>query len=80
MTLIVAGLKGADYFWLLYLWLASAWAAGVLSARKGYGEKWGLGTGLLLSAIGVIIWLIVPPKPDSPWTQRKRREEAPTPR
>ena len=38
-TFVVAGLKGADYFWLLYLWLGSAWAAGALSARKGYGEK-----------------------------------------
>jgi hypothetical protein len=78
-TFVVAALKGADYFWLLYLWLASAWAASALSARKGYGEKWGLGTGLLLSAIGVIIWLIVPPRPNSPWMQRKRREETPTP-
>jgi hypothetical protein len=74
-TLIVAGLKGADYFYLLYIWLASAWAASWLSGRKGYGEKWGLGTGLLLSAIGVVIWLLVPARPLSEWNQRKVREE-----
>jgi hypothetical protein len=22
----------------------------------------------------VVIWLIVPPKPDSPWVQKRRRE------
>jgi hypothetical protein len=74
-TLLIAAL-GSKAFWLLYLWLGSGWAASELSARKGYGEKWGLGCGLLLSAIGVVIWLIVPPKPDSPWVQKRRREAA----
>lgn len=74
-SLIIAAL-GSKAFWLLYLWLGSAWGASALSARKGYGEKWGLGCGLLLSAVGVVIWLIVPPKPDSPWVQKKRREAA----
>lgn len=73
-ALIIA--KGSAPFWLLYIWLGSAWAASTLSARKGYGEKWGLGCGLLLSAVGVVIWLIVPPKPDSPWVQKKRRDAA----
>jgi hypothetical protein len=76
-SLIVAAL-GSKAFWLLYLWLASAWGASELSSRKGYGEKWGLGCGLILSVIGVIIWLIVPPKPDSPWVQKRRREAANT--
>jgi hypothetical protein len=65
---------GSKAFWLLYVWLGSAWGASTLSARKGYGEKWGLGCGLILSLVGVIIWLIVPPKPDSPWVQKRRRE------
>jgi hypothetical protein len=73
-ALIIA--KGSAPFWLLYLWLASAWAASELSGRKGYGEKWGLGCGLLLSVIGVVIWLIVPPKPDSPWVQKRERKAA----
>ena len=67
---------GAKAFYLLIIWLASAIAASELSNRKGYGEKWGLGTGLLLSFIGVIVWLIVPPKADSPWRQRQQRERA----
>ena len=67
---------GAKAFYLLLIWLASAIAASELSKRKGYGEKWGLGTGLLLSFIGVIVWAVVPPKPDSPWRQRQQREKA----
>ena len=53
--------------WLLYLWLASAIAASYLSDRKGYGEKAGLATGLMLSAIGPLIWLVVPAKAESKW-------------
>jgi hypothetical protein len=70
MTALIIAALGAKAFWLLYLWLASAWLASELSRRKGYGEKWGLGTGLLLSFIGVIVWVIVPAKPDSIWKQR----------
>jgi hypothetical protein len=70
MTALIIAALGAKAFWLLYLWLASAWLASELSRRKGYGEKWGLGTGLLLSAIGVIVWLVVPAKPNSIWKQR----------
>lgn len=75
-TAYIIAAFGSKAFWLLYLWLASAWGASELSNRKGYGEKWGLGCGLLLSVIGVVIWLIVPPKPDSPWVQKRRREAA----
>ena len=52
---------------LTYAWLLSAIVASFLSARKGYGEKPGLATGLVLTVLGVIIWLIVPPKADSRW-------------
>jgi hypothetical protein len=58
---------GAGALWLTYLWLAAAIAASYLSARKGYGEKLGLAFGLLLSVVGVIIWLVWPAKPDSRW-------------
>jgi hypothetical protein len=74
-TFILAAV-GAKAFYLLMIWLASAIAASELSNRKGYGEKWGLGTGLLLSVIGVIVWIFVPAKPNSPWKQRKQRAEA----
>ena len=68
----VFALLGSAALWLLYAWLLSAIVASYLSNRKGYGEKWGLGTGLLLSLIGVIVWLIVPARPESRWAQRRR--------
>ena len=58
---------GSGALWLLYLWLASAIVASYLSARKGYGEKLGLAFGMLLSVVGVLVWLVWPPKPDSRW-------------
>jgi hypothetical protein len=58
---------GSGALWLTYLWLASAIAASYLSARKGYGEKLGLAFGMLLSALGALIWLLWPAKPDSRW-------------
>lgn len=65
MTVIaVLGMKA---LWLLYAWLASAIIAAWLSERKGYGEKPGLASGLLLSVIGVLIWLVWPARRDSRW-------------
>jgi hypothetical protein len=58
---------GAKALYLLYAWLASGIVASYLSDRKGYGEKPGLASGLLLSAVGVLIWLLWPAKPDSRW-------------
>ena len=58
---------GSGALWLMYLWLASAIAASYLSARKGYGEKLGLAFGMLLSVVGVLVWLVWPAKPDSRW-------------
>ncbi len=74
-TFILAAV-GIKAFYLLLVWLASAIGASELSNRKGYGEKIGLGTGLLLSLVGLIIWLVVPAKPESPWKTRKARKEA----
>jgi hypothetical protein len=67
MTMDLLAVIGAGALWLTYLWLAAAIVASYLSARKGYGEKLGLAFGLLLSVIGVVIWLIWPAKPDSRW-------------
>jgi hypothetical protein len=58
---------GSTALWLTYAWLASAIVASYLSNRKGYGEKPGLACGLLLNAIGVIVWLLWPAKADSRW-------------
>jgi hypothetical protein len=63
----VLALIGSTALWLLYSWLASAIIASYLSGRKGYGERAGLASGLLLNFIGVIIWLVVPPRRDSLW-------------
>ena len=65
MTLIA--LLGAKALFLLYGWLVSAILASYLSNRKGYGEKFGLVSGLLLSFVAVIIWLLWPAKADSRW-------------
>ena len=60
-------LLGAKALWLLYLWLLAAILASYLSERKGYGEKPGLATGLILSLVGTIVWLIVPARRESKW-------------
>ncbi len=66
MTLPIANV-GVLALYLLFIWLGSAIVASYLSDRKGYGEKIGLACGLLLSAPGVVIWLIVPAKKNSDW-------------
>jgi hypothetical protein len=74
---------GATALWLMYAWLLAAIVASYLSGRKGYGEKPGLASGLLLHVIGVIIWLIIPAKEHSRWKtvgpfgRRKADEIAP---
>ena len=65
--MIPFALLGAAALWLMYLWLLSAIVASYLSTRKGYGEKAGLGTGMVLSVVGVIIWLLWPARADSRW-------------
>ncbi len=78
----VLALLGAKALWLTYLWLASAIAGAYLSSRKGYGERPGLASGLLLNVIGPIVWLFWPAKPESlwkrvgPWGSRVKEERA----
>jgi hypothetical protein len=64
--LVLANL-GVKALYLTYLWLISCVVSAWLSDRKGYGEKPGLTTSLLTSAIGVVIWLLWPAKPESRW-------------
>jgi biotin transporter BioY len=71
----VNGQIGATGLYLLFAWLLSAAIASWLSERKGYGEKVGLTFGLLLSAAGLLIVLLLPGRPGSAW-----REDGPLPR
>jgi hypothetical protein len=71
----VFALVGTLALWLLWAWLLSAIASSWLSSRKGYGERPGLATGLLLSAVGVLIWLLWPARAESKW-----KREGPLPR
>ena len=68
----VIALIGEAALYLLYGWLLSAIIASYLSGKKGYGERVGLASGLLLTVIGVLIWLVMPSKPTSDWGRRKR--------
>jgi hypothetical protein len=66
MTALLA-LIGAKALWYLYLWLISTIVASYMSERKGYGERPGLASGLCLTVVAVVVWLIVPAKADSKW-------------
>jgi len=82
MTPILAAV-GAKALYLCYIWLLSAITSSELSRSKGYGEKVGLGTGLILSVLGPLIWLAIPPKDATaewhdrkPWQKRQKPREA----
>jgi biotin transporter BioY len=66
---------GAKALYFLFIWLISAALASWLSDRKGYGEKVGLTFGLILSAVGLLIVLLLPGRPGSKW-----KVEGPLPR
>jgi hypothetical protein len=63
----VIALIGAKALYLLFGWLLSAIISQYLSERKGYGEKPGLASGLLLSVVGVLVWLLWPARAESRW-------------
>ncbi len=63
----VFALLGAKALYLMYGWMLCAIIASYLSGRKGYGDKAGLATGLLLFALAPVIWLLWPAKPESKW-------------
>jgi hypothetical protein len=66
----VLALLGAKALFLMYAWLASVIVASYLSDRKGYGERPGLACGLILSVLGVVIWLLWPARAESKWKKR----------
>ncbi len=63
----MSGAIGAKALYFLFIWLISAAAASWLSERKGYGERVGLTFGLILSALGLLIVLLLPARPNSKW-------------
>jgi hypothetical protein len=67
MTGLFAATIGSTALWLTYAWLASAIISAYLSSRKGYGERPGLAAGLLLNALGIIVWLLWPARQGSMW-------------
>jgi len=74
---------GSWALFLMYLWLACAIVASYLANRKGFSERTGLATGLVLHIIGVVIWLAIPAKSHSKWKtvgpfgRRKAEDVAP---
>ncbi len=65
---VIAGAAiGGKALYLLFVWLISGAAASWMSERKGYGERVGLTLGLLLSAVGLLIVLLLPGRPGSTW-------------
>ena len=70
--MIVLAVIGAKALYLMFIWLPSAAAASWLSERKGYGERTGLTFGLILSAVGLLIVLLLPGRPGSKWREEGR--------
>ena len=64
---VVGAAIGGKALYLLFIWLISGAAASWMSDRKGYGERVGLMLGLLLSAVGLLIVLLLPGRPGSKW-------------
>lgn len=58
---------GTAALWLTFVWLGSAIIASLFSDVKGYGEKWGLVTGIVFSVVGAFIWAVWPPREISRW-------------
>jgi len=63
----LASTIGARGLYLLFVWLLSAAIGAWLAERKGYGERLGLALGLILSAVGLLVMLVLPARPGSPW-------------
>jgi hypothetical protein len=68
MTTVIA-LIGPKALYLMYAWLIGALIASTAAGLKGYSERAGLATGLLLSLIGAVIWMFFPWRHDSRWSR-----------
>jgi hypothetical protein len=82
--MIVLASIGATGIYLLFVWLLSAAIGSWVSERKGYGDRVGLAFGLLLTAAGLLIVLLLPGRPGSAWKEdgwlpRRNRRSLPSP-
>ena len=68
MTTVIA-LIGPKALYFMYAWLISGLIASTAAALKGYSERAGLATGLLLSLVGAVIWMFFPWRRDSRWSR-----------
>jgi hypothetical protein len=64
---LVLATIGAKALYLLFLWLISCAGAAWLAERKGYGERFGLTFGLMLSVVGLVLVALLPGRPGSAW-------------
>jgi len=76
--MIAFAVIGAQALYLLFVWLLSAAIGSWLSDRKGYGERVGLAFGLILSAIGLLIVVLLPGRPGSKWKTEGRLPPRPS--
>ena len=63
----VIAVIGSAALWALFVWLLSAVITGYIAARKGYPERYGLATSLLLPILAILIWLVIPARVGSDW-------------
>lgn len=63
---MIIAVIGVAALYALFIWLIITIICQYLSHRKGYGERWGLATGLIFPP-GVLVWLFIPAKPESDW-------------
>jgi hypothetical protein len=71
----LAAAIGSKAIYLLFIWLLSAAGAAWVAERKGYGERLGLTFGLVLTAVGFLLVLLLPARPESAW-----KREGPLPK
>ena len=64
---LVLATIGAKALYLLFVWLVSCAGAAWLADRKGYGERFGLTFGLILSLVGLVLVALLPGRPGSAW-------------
>ena len=64
---LVLATIGAKALYLLFVWLISCAGAAWLAERKGYGERFGLTFGMILSLVGLVLVALLPGRPGSAW-------------